>query len=129
MLKYFPFSTSTYETRRGNFALHVYPDEHEKATGDIYIDDGESQINSVHTHSLVKAESTTGSLVLTPIVNDYKISSLVDTVRIAGKNVQISKIRVNGVSVPVTISRLSANVVEVLGLSIDLNKRNEIQWN
>ena len=66
--------------------------------------------------------------MLTPIVNDFKIQSLVDTVRIAGKNLTVSSFFVNGVSSSVSISQLNANAFEVQGLSIDLNKRNEIQW-
>lgn len=120
---------NTYETRKENFTLQIYQDENQKATGDIYIDDGESQINSDHTSSLVVADSSSGWLVLTPIVNDFKIGSLVDTLRIAGRNLAVSNITVNGALASVSISQLSANAVEVQGLSIDLNRRNEIQWN
>lgn len=121
-------SINTYETKKNNLTLQVFEDENKQASGELYYDDGESQINSDHTYSLVTAAASSGSLVLTPIVNDYKIESLVDTVRIAGQKLSVSNFIVNGVSASVSISQLNANAFEVQGLSIDLNKRNEIQW-
>ena len=119
---------STYETRKNNVTLQVFQDENKRASGDIYLDDGESQINSDHTYSRIEAEASSGSLVLTPVVNDYKIEQVVDTVRIAGPKLSISSFLVNGVSASVSISQLNENAFEVQGLAIDLNKRNELQW-
>ncbi|KAL8574813.1 hypothetical protein ACOMHN_031920 [Nucella lapillus] len=122
-------SVTTYESRKNPMGLIVALDGEWKAQGELYWDDGESEVSDNYTVISFTMEKA-GELQINVTKSAYNVTDplMFDSVEIYGLTSPPLPVRVNGQTQPQENVRMDYRVVRLLGLSLNIMENHVITW-
>lgn len=122
--------TTTYQRQNFNYTLSVYLDENNRASGSLFIDDGEST-NTLITmaYTLVEFAVANGQMNFTNMASDYKANTFVDTVQVYGVTSLPNNVTVNEQPIDRNSYNFDSSVLTINNLTISLlQKATTLEW-